>query len=324
MHIPDGFIRDPLIWGGCGLISAITLGLALRRTREELSERATLMPAMTGAFLFAAQMFNFPVAGGTSGHLIGSVLACMLLGGWTGMLVTAFVLIVQCLLFQDGGITALGANILNMAIVGGGVGYGIYTLSTRFVQRQTVRLWWLGLAAFISVMISATLAALEIGLSGVVPVGTALTAMGLVHLPIALAEGVITASVVSALHRLRPELLTGYEQRGIPSQVWWSMGAAIVTVALLAVGFASSHPDGLERVAETLGFASHATAPLSAPFPDYQLPSQPNSLSPLTGQAGTEHDSYGMRALVSGVGLVVVSGLLYAFNRLMQNARRRF
>lgn len=309
MHIPDGFIRDPLVWGGCGLVSALVLAIAARRTQAELSERATLLPAMTGAFLFAAQMFNFPVAGGTSGHLIGGVLACMLLGGWSGMLVTAFVLIVQCLLFQDGGITALGANILNMAVVGGGLGFSLYSLSARLVRSPKLRLMFLGGAAFVSVMMSATLAALEIGLSGVVPPATALSAMGLVHLPIALAEGVITASVVSALHRLRPELLQGFDQKVIPTQVWLTGGAVIATIALLAVGFASSHPDGLERVAETLGFSSRAFAALPAPFPDYQT---------------NEGDSYLLRALVSGVGLVAVGSVLYALNRWIQTSGRRF
>jgi len=309
MHIPDGFIRDPLVWGGCGLLSAFVLGLAIRHTQEELSERATLLPAMTGAFLFAAQMFNFPVAGGTSGHLLGGVLACMLLGGWSGILVTAFVLIVQCLLFQDGGITALGANILNMAVVGGGLGFSLYSVGARLTQAPKLRLMLLGVAAFLSVMLSATLAALEIGLSGVVPLATALSAMWLVHLPIALAEGVITASVVSALHRLRPELLQGFDQKAIPPQVWLTGGAVIATIALLALGFASSHPDGLERVAETLGFSSRAFAALPAPFPDYQT---------------SEGDSYLLRALVSGVGLTAVGGALYALNRWIQTSGRRF
>jgi len=147
MHIPDGFIADPRIWGGCFVLAAPVLILAARRSREALEDRAALLPGLTGAFLFAAQMFNFPIAGGTSGHLVGGVLACALLGGWTGMLVTALVLTIQCLLFQDGGITALGANVLNMAVIGGGGAFLLYRLFAPMLKQRQQRLILLGLVA---------------------------------------------------------------------------------------------------------------------------------------------------------------------------------
>lgn len=290
-------------------MSAATMGYAIRRSREQLTERAALLPAMTGAFLFAAQMFNFPVAGGTSGHLLGGTLACVLLGGWTGILVTAFVLIVQCLLFQDGGVTALGANIFNMAIVGGGGGFLLYRVLARFSGNRSVRLVLLTGASMVGVLVASLLAALEIGLSGVVPVGTALTSMLLVHLPIGLAEGVATASIISALERLRPDLLSGFEQPHWSRQGIVGAVGAIAVLATLAVMFASSNPDGLEHVAETLGFSSQAFAALPAPFPDYQV---------------HDGDPLGVRIGVAFFGLLMVSGSLALVNRLIRRSRGPF
>lgn len=303
MHIPDGFISDPRIWAGC----AVTAGavLALVRPREE--ETSPLLPAMTAAFLFSAQMFNFPVAGGTSGHLLGGTLACTLLGGARGMRVTALVLLLQCLLFQDGGVTALGANVLNMAVVGGGGGWLLYRLGASLLASRGARLSLLGLSAGLGVWVASLVAALEIALSGVVPSGLALSAMGLVHLPIALAEGLATAAIVGALEQSRPELLRGLwrdPQEGRPGaagRVRWVPAAVLIgLLTLLAAVFASSSPDGLETVAQQLGFDSRAHAALPAPFPDYAVSGAaegPSALNLAVALFGT--------GLVAGVSLVL-------------------
>lgn len=307
MHIPDGFIADPLIWGGCSVLSLLILGVASRQVGTRWQARAPLLPAMTGAFLFAAQMFNFPVAGGTSGHLLGGLLACVLLGGWTGMLVTALVLTVQCLLFQDGGVTALGANVFNMAVVGGGGAYVLYTRLASLSAVPAHRKAMLIGSGFVGVQAAALLAGLQIGVSGVVPLQTALAAMSLVHVPIGLAEGVATAAIVGALQQLRPDLLLGAEPQPVPSRVWALAGVGIVSLAGLAVLFASSSPDGLEHVAEQLGFSSRAFAALPAPFPDYQL---------------HDESSWFQKLLISMVGLMVVSGTLIFVQRLVTTLRR--
>lgn len=307
MHIPDGFIADPFIWGGCSVLSLLTLGLASRQVGTLWQERAPLLPAMTGAFLFAAQMFNFPVAGGTSGHLLGGLLACVLLGGWTGMLVTALVLTVQALLFQDGGVTALGANVFNMAVVGGGGAYLLYTRLAALSGSAGFRRAMLVLSGFVGVQAAAFLAGLEIGIGGVVPTHTAVLAMSTVHLPIGLAEGVATAAIVGALQRLRPDLLMGAEPAVVPARVWALAGAGVMALAGLAVVFASSLPDGLEHVAEQLNFSSQAFAALPAPFPDYQL---------------HEESPVWQKLLISAVGLVVVSGCMLVVQRLVTSMRR--
>lgn len=293
MHIPDGFISDPRIWVGCALAAGATLALTRPKT---LDEAPPLLPAMTAAFLFAAQMFNFPVAGGTSGHLLGGTLACTLLGGAAGIRVTAGVLLLQCLLFQDGGVTALGANVLNMAIAGGGGGWLLFRLGAQHLSSSRTRLAWLAFSTSVGVFAASLLAALEIGLSGVVPTGLALTAMGLVHLPIALAEGLATASIIGALEQSRPELLRGLESSsGQPAAstsrtLWIPAGVGIALLTVLAALFASSSPDGLETVAEQLGFASQAQAALPAPFPDYSVEGAeagPSTLSVAVALGGT-------------------------------------
>jgi len=207
MHIPDGFLNtgtSVAAWA----ISAGSVGYAVRRVSRELGERQVPLMGVTAAFIFAAQMMNFTVAGGTSGHLLGGALAAILLGPWAAMLVLTSVLAVQALLFQDGGLLALGANVLNMAVVGVLVGWVVYTGLRRLAGNRTGATMVSGFAAaWLSVVIASLVAAVELALSGTSPWGVALPAMGLVHMLIGIGEGLITVAVLAFLRAVRPDLL---------------------------------------------------------------------------------------------------------------------
>jgi len=206
MHIPDGFVNigtAAVTYAG----SAGALAYAVRRTKDTLQERMVPLMGVMGAFVFAAQMINFKVAGGTSGHLLGGALVAILLGPWAGSLVLSAVLIVQALLFQDGGLIALGANVFNMAIVGVWSGYGIYRLLNRLIPGAKGR-WISGFAAaWGSVVIASVLAAIELAISGMSPFKIVLPAMVLVHVLIGIGEGLITTAVLAFIATTRRDLL---------------------------------------------------------------------------------------------------------------------
>ncbi len=210
MHIPDGFLStgtSVVTWAA----SAGGIGYAARRVSRELSERQVPLMGVTAAFIFAAQMMNFAVAGGTSGHLLGGALAAILLGPWAAVLVLTSVLAVQALLFQDGGLVALGANVFNMAIVGVLVGWFAYTTLRRLFgdSRGTWATMVSGFAAaWLSVFVASLVAATELALSGTSPWAVALPIMGAVHAVIGIGEGLITVGVLAFLRQARPDLLT--------------------------------------------------------------------------------------------------------------------
>lgn len=207
MHIPDGFLNTATAVGAWA-VSAGGVTYAVRRVSKELQERQVPLIGVTAAFIFAAQMINFPVAGGTSGHLLGGALAAILLGPWAGMLVLTSVLTVQALLFQDGGLLALGANILNMAVIGVLVGWVVYRGLGRVLRKGRSETAISSFAAaWTSVVVAALVAAIELAISGVFRADVALTAMGSVHALIGLGEGLITAAVLSFLGVTRPDLL---------------------------------------------------------------------------------------------------------------------
>jgi cobalt/nickel transport system permease protein len=212
VHIPDGFLSLP-VWASCGAISAAAVALAVRKTgagREHggAAEDSRLpLTGVTAAFVFAAQMVNFPVAGGTSGHLTGAVLASLLLGPWAAVLVMSAILIVQALLFQDGGITALGANILNMGLVGAFGGYWIYRLTRRLFPGRRASLAACFFASWLAVVASSGLASVEIALSGTAPLRIVLPAMAGVHALIGTGEGLITAAALAFLLKVRADLV---------------------------------------------------------------------------------------------------------------------
>jgi cobalt/nickel transport system permease protein len=208
VHIPDGFLSTP-VWAAAGAVSAGAVGYSIRKLGRSLELESKQVPLMgvVGAFIFAAQMVNFPIAGGTSGHLVGAVLAMLLLGPHAAMLIMTSILIVQALLFQDGGITALGANILNMGLVGSYVGYLLYRLLRGVLRGKRGSLVSAFVTAVVVVVLSAGLAALEIALSGTISLRVVLGAMVGVHALIGVGEGLVTAAAFAFLLRVRADLI---------------------------------------------------------------------------------------------------------------------
>lgn len=204
MHIPDGFL-DAKTWASAAAVSVGVLGYGLRRTRERLSERQIPMMGVMAAFVFSAQMINFPIVGGTSGHLLGGALLAIVLGPWSAAIVMTAVLVIQALFFGDGGVTALGANVLNMAIIASFCGYYTYV-----GLRRLMKSWEFGAvfaAGWVSVVVAAAAAAVELALSDTIPLKLGLPAMLFWHAFIGIGEGVITAATVAYLVRVRPEVM---------------------------------------------------------------------------------------------------------------------
>jgi cobalt/nickel transport system permease protein len=207
LHIPDGFLSAPVsILGWVATIAVV--GYAAKRAEQTMSDRAVPLMGVMAAFIFATQMMNFPVAGGTSGHLLGGALAAILLGPWAAVIVMAAVVGLQALLFQDGGLVVMGANIFNMGIVTIAVGYGTFRLlapiarggGAGFVVAAAV-------AAWLSVEVSAIVTALQLAASGTSPLSVALPAMAGVHLLIGIGEGAITAAALSFIRITSPGLV---------------------------------------------------------------------------------------------------------------------
>lgn len=208
LHIPDGFLSLPIslvTW----LIAIGLIAISLNRVQADYKERTVPVMGVCAAFIFAAQMINFPIPGGTSGHLLGGTLAGVLLGPWAGSLVMTVVFIVQAVLFQDGGLTVLGANIVNMGLIGTFGGYYLYRALRKALGRDTSRGILVGtaIAAWFSVFIAALMTALQLALSGTVPLGVALSAMAFWHFMIGIGEAVITVIAVSFVLRTRPDLI---------------------------------------------------------------------------------------------------------------------
>jgi len=207
MHIPDGFL-SPEVAAGTAVVAAGAVGVGLRRASAQLDDRVVPLLGVTGAFVFAAQMLNFPVAGGTSGHFLGAALATILLGPWLATLVLAVVLATQCFVFADGGISALGANVLCMGVCGALATGGLMLLARRMLpRRRGVLLAVAGAGAWLAVIAGASATALLLALSGTVPLGTVLPAMLSVHVVIGLGEAAITDAALSALMATRPDLI---------------------------------------------------------------------------------------------------------------------
>jgi cobalt/nickel transport system permease protein len=294
VHIPDGFL-DARTTIASSAMAAVGLGLALRTVRRTIPDRRVPLIGVNAAFVFAAQMLNFPVAGGTSGHLIGAALAAVLLGPSAAVLVMSSVLILQAFLFADGGITALGANIFNMAIVAPLLGHAVYRgVSNLMGGDLRARLTGTAFGAWCSTVAASVVCAGELALSGTVAWGLALPAMAGVHMAIGVGEALITTLVVAVVARTRPELL---DDRGAPGARagYRILVASGLLVALGLVVFvaplASNWPDGLEMVAERLGFAHRASATRSVPPPlrDYAVPviRSPVASTVVAGGSGT-------------------------------------
>jgi cobalt/nickel transport system permease protein len=210
VHIPDGFINAPTSLAA-GAVAAGGVGVSLRRAAQTLQERQAPLAGLVAAYIFAVQMLNFPVAAGTSGHLLGGVLAAVLVGPWAGCICVAVVLVVQSL-FADGGLTALGLNITNMAVVGVFGGWAVFRLLRRVLPpTKPSVVVSAGIAAGVSVVLAASAFVVEYAMGGTggVPIGTVLAAMVGVHTLIGIGEGIITALTVGVVLGVRPDLVLG-------------------------------------------------------------------------------------------------------------------
>lgn len=210
MHVPDGFLTLP-VSALAALLSVAVLALAVSRARAQLDDRTAPLAGLAAVFIFAAQMINFPVAAGTSGHLMGGALAAILVGPWAGMLVVTVVLVVQALMFADGGITAIGVNVLNMAVVTALVGWVVFRLGLRVARSRRSAAVVAGVAGFVSVPASAMAFVVEYSVGGTAPVSLSAVAaaMGGVHMLIGVGEGIITGLVVGAVLASRPDIVAG-------------------------------------------------------------------------------------------------------------------
>ena len=211
MHIPDGFLTVK-VWVSAWLVSIFGIGYCLKKTSRDLKDKMIPLMGVMSAFILAAQMLNFPIFGGTSGHLLGGVLAAVLLGPYAAALVLTSVLIVQCLLFQDGGLTALGANILNMAIVGSMGGYSIYAMVRKASGNSRGIVLGSVVASWLAVVAAASLCAWELAVSGISGLKMILLPMAGIYMFIAAVEAIITGMVIEFILKVRPDLIYGFKE----------------------------------------------------------------------------------------------------------------
>jgi cobalt/nickel transport system permease protein len=287
MHIPDGFL-DARTAAATGVLSAAGLAVAVRQVNRTLPRDKIPLMGLSAAFVFAAQMLNFPVAGGTSGHLIGGVLAGVLLGPGAAAIVIACVLTVQALLFNDGGLLALGANILNMAFVGAVGGWAIYRFVLRFLPGRRGQVTAIFFAAWSSTVLAALVCAGELSFSGTVPPAVVFPTMAGIHALIGIGEGLITALVVVSIARIRPDLVTTTPAT-LRTTGWEGVLFGLIIVlglTLFVSPYACSWLDGLDKVAQDFGFAGRATVTVKAWFTDYKIPGL-SSAAQATALAGT-------------------------------------
>jgi cobalt/nickel transport system permease protein len=212
LHAPDGFFSLPVAAVGW-VISVAIIGFAVRKTGKDLNERLIPMMGIMAAFVFAAQMINFPVPGGTSGHLVGGALAAVILGPWAAILVMTAVVSVQALLFQDGGLVALGINLLNMAIISSLLGYGIWWVFKRFGTSMKPLMFGGFAAGWVSIVIASVAVAVQLSISGTSPLILALPALAGVHALIGIGEGLITVGALSFIRAARPNMLPTLQMR---------------------------------------------------------------------------------------------------------------
>jgi cobalt/nickel transport system permease protein len=304
LHIPDGFLSLAISIAGWA-VSIVVLYVAIRRSQAHFEERLVPLAGIMAAFIFAGQMINFPVAFGTSGHLVGATLAAIVLGPWLGILVMTAVVVLQALLFQDGGLVVMGANILVMGVVPALIGYGLYRAVEGRGQR--VALPVSGVAAWFSIMAAALVTALLLGFSGTVSFRLVVPAMLGVHALIGIGEALITVAALSFLFRSRPALMQESSRRG--GRGWVLAGVLATLLVVLISPLASSFPDGLEWVAEEQGFIQRAQ---DAPYnilPDYTIP--------MLGEGG-------LSTIVAGLlGAIVIGVLVLAVTRLLRRHEPR-
>jgi cobalt/nickel transport system permease protein len=259
VHIPDGFLSTP-VWATMDVAAAPAIGLLVRRAQRGFDESRIPLLGVMGAFVFAAQMINFPVGIGTSGHLVGAALLAMTLGPAPAAVVMTAILAIQALVFQDGGILALGANVWNMAVAGTLAGY----LPFHFWGAGKWRKGAIFLGGLLSVLVSAVLALAQLLVSGVaMPASVLGISLGLFVVSAAL-EGAITLAVVQALEAINPGFVRRPETRAVGT-----LASAAALLAVAGVLLASSLPDGIEKLAQIAGIVIHKP-PFTTPLADYQ------------------------------------------------------
>lgn len=221
MHIPDGFIDIPTS-AAFGTLALAGTAIALKKAKTEVDDRTAPMAGLTAVFIFAVQMLNFPVAAGTSGHLLGGALAMVLVGPYAAALAITVVLGVQALLFADGGLTALGLNVFNLSVIAVLVSFLVFKLMVKLLPKTKSAIpLAAGIAAFVSVPISASAFTLQyaIGGNGTAPVETVLIAMFSTHLLIGIGEAVITMLTVSAILASRSDLVYGWSRKEVALEI---------------------------------------------------------------------------------------------------------
>ena len=310
LHLPDGFLSAPVAVVGW-LLAILAVAFALRQTREQLGEKQIPYLGVMAAFIFAAQAINFPVAGGTSGHLLGGALAAIVLGPWSAVLIMTAVIGLQALMFQDGGLLVMGWNIVNMGLLTALTGWTVYSLAGRIFKQERTRIAVAaGAAAWLSVEAAALATSLELAISGTSPLAVALPAMVGVHAFIGIGEAVITVGALLLIFSTRSDLMqAGKTAPGQSSARWAAIGLVIaLLVAVLSIT-SSSNPDGLERVASDSGFMEAAAEPLFRILPDYNLP--------ITGNTVFS----GVLAVV--LGTLMVAGFVYLIGRITRRPKQR-
>jgi len=304
MHIPDGFLDGKTLLL-TGALSAAGLAVAARQVSRELPRNKCPLMGLGASFVFAAQMLNFPVAGGTSGHLLGGVLAGVLLGPGAAAIVLACVLTAQAVLFSDGGVLALGANIFNMAFVGAVGGWAVYRVVCLGMRGLRGRVMAVFFAAWFSTVLASAACAGELAMSGTAPAGAAFAAMLGAHALIGIGEGLITSLVFLAIARTRPELveLEGAPCRGSRRE-FLAFGLVIALgLAVFVSPYACSWPDGLDKVAQNLGFEVRAKPLIHSWMPDYRMPG--------IGSEGVA------TAIAGALGSLAMFGLAWVAGRLL-------
>ena len=258
MHVPDGFMNVTMS-AATGVISFGTLWAYIRSAKDLIADKFIALTGMMSALIFVLQMINFPIAAGTSGHLLGGALAVIVLGPRLGLICLSVVVIIQSLLFADGGLSALGVNVLNMAIVTSATSWFIVKYWIKFIGKNKISIVSVSvLAGILSVVFSSIAFTIQYAIGGTIsiPVGTVLLAMVTTHFIIGFGEGIITALIITLLIRVRPDLIYAYERSDENTTKVSFFGLFIILILLLSLvtPFASSSPDGLESVAEEFGF----------------------------------------------------------------------
>lgn len=308
LHIPDGFLTlmiSLIFWS----ITIVMVSIAISKTNKSLGEKQVPLMGIMAAFIFAAQMLNFPVAGGTSGHFLGGALAAIVLGPWAGILVMTAVIAVQGLLFQDGGLLVMGANIFNMGLLTAMIGFGLYR--SVLGRNKGTRLAVAGVAAWLAVLASALVAALQLWLSGTTTLQIVVPAMLGVHVLIGIGEAIITVTALSFIEQTRPDLLNEKAVSAKGGRGWIFAGVVVSLFAVLLSPMASASPDGLERVAEDMGFLHLGQAASYQVLPGYTVP--------FLGETALSTVIAGVVGALVVLGLVVVIGGLLRRKKVHQH-----